>query len=81
MKKLLLSVILISSFAVAQAPAGYYDGTVGLTGYALKSKLHDIISEKNVNWHYGDLPNLYNQTDLDKYYDHGPANTTILLDI
>lgn len=81
MKKLLLPVILISSFAVAQAPAGYYDGTVGLTGYALKSKLHDIISEKNVNWHYGDLPNLYNQTDLDKYYDHGPANTTILLDI
>jgi hypothetical protein len=68
MKKLLLPVILISSFAVAQAPAGYYDGTVGLTGYALKSKLHDIISEKNVNWHYGDLPNLYNKTDLDKYY-------------
>jgi endonuclease I len=53
----------------------------GLTGYKLKSKLHDIISEKNVNWHYGDLPNLYNQTDLDKYYDHGSANTTVLLDI
>jgi len=81
MKKHLLPVILISSLAAAQVPAGYYDGTAGLTGYALKSKLHDIISEKNINWHYGDLPNLYNQTDLDKYYDHGSTNTTILLDI
>lgn len=81
MKKLLLPIILISSFISAQAPAGYYDGTVGLSGYALKSKLHDIIAEKNVNWNYGDLPNLYNQTDLDKYYDHGPSNTTILLDM
>jgi len=81
MRKFLLPIILIASFVSAQAPAGYYDGTTGLTGYALKSKLHDIISEKNVNWNYGDLPNLYNQTDLDKYYDHGPGNTTILLDI
>lgn len=81
MKKLLLPVILISSYFAAQAPTGYYDGTTGLSGYALKSKLHDIISTKNVNWNYGDLPNYYNQTDLDKYYDHGPSNTTILLDI
>ncbi len=81
MKKLLLPIILISSYFTAQAPAGYYDGTTGLSGYALKSKLHDIISTKNINWNYGDLPNYYNQTDLDKYYDHGPSNTTILLDI
>ena len=81
MKKLLLPVILISSYFAAQAPAGYYDGTTGLTGYALKSKLHDIISAKNINWHYSDLTNYYNQTDLDKYYDYGPSNTTILLDI
>ncbi|WP_267403223.1 MULTISPECIES: endonuclease [unclassified Chryseobacterium] len=81
MKKLLLPIILISSYFTAQAPAGYYDGTTGLSGYALKSKLHDIISTKNINWNYGDLPNYYNQTDLDKYYDHGSSNTTILLDI
>lgn len=81
MKKILFPIILISSVISAQAPAGYYDGTAGLTGYALKSKLHDIISEKNVNWHYDDLPNLYNQTDLDKYYDHDATNTTYLLDI
>jgi len=34
--------------AEAQAPSGYYDGTSILTGYALKSKLHQIISEKNI---------------------------------
>ncbi|GAA5088011.1 hypothetical protein GCM10023210_11210 [Chryseobacterium ginsengisoli] len=81
MKKLLLPIIMISSYFAAQAPAGYYDGTTGLTGYALKSKLHDIISAKNINWHYGDLTNYYNQTDLDKYYDHDASNTTILLDM
>lgn len=81
MKKLLLSIILFSSYISAQVPAGYYNGTTGLTGYALKSKLHDIISEKNINWHYGDLPGLYNLTDLDRYYDHDATNTTILLDI
>ncbi|MEF9478368.1 hypothetical protein OWR28_12335 [Chryseobacterium sp. 1B4] len=46
MKKILLPVILISSYISAQAPPGYYNGTAGLTGYALKSKLHAIISEK-----------------------------------
>ncbi|AZA76513.1 T9SS C-terminal target domain-containing protein [Chryseobacterium sp. G0186] len=82
MKKILLPIILISSYISAQIPAGYYNGTAGLTGYALKTKLHDIISEKNISRHYGDLPNLYNQTDLDVYYDHTPLNnTTFLLDI
>ncbi|MBW7674526.1 endonuclease [Chryseobacterium chendengshani] len=81
MKKLLLPLLLISSYAFAQIPAGYYDGTAALTGYALKSKVHEIISAKNINWHYGDLTNFYNQTDLDKYYDHGASNTTILLDM
>jgi len=81
MKKILLPAILISSCFSAQAPAGYYNGTAGLTGYALKSKIRDIISSKNINWNYGDLPNFYNQTDLDIYYDHDASNTTILLDI
>jgi len=81
MKKLLLPFLLISCWTFAQIPAGYYNGTSGLSGYALKSKVHDIISEKNINWHYGDLPNFYNQTDLDKYYDHASTNTTFLLDI
>ncbi|WP_137904078.1 endonuclease [Chryseobacterium sp. 2VB] len=81
MKKILLPILLISSYSAAQAPAGYYDGTAGLTGYALKSKIHDIISEKMINWHYNDLKVLYGQTDLDKYYDHDASNTQYLLDI
>jgi endonuclease I len=47
----------------------------------LKTKLHEIVSKKNITWHYGDLPAFYNQTDLDRYYDHGAGNNTILLDI
>jgi len=81
MKKLLLPILFISMCSAAQIPAGYYDAAAGLSGYALKSKIHDIISEKNINWHYGDLTNFYNQTDLDKYYDHSASNTTILLDM
>lgn len=81
MTKFLFSAVFLSALLQAQVPAGYYDGTTGLTGYALKTKLHDIISNKTVNWHYGDLTNYYNQTDLDQYYDHGVSNTTLLLDI
>lgn len=65
----------------SQIPSGYYDGTSNLSGYALKTKLHEIISSKNISWHYGDLNEFYNKTDLDKYYDHDASNTTILLDI
>ncbi|MCD1117217.1 endonuclease [Chryseobacterium turcicum] len=81
MKNFLLPILLISASISAQIPSGYYNGTTGLTGYALKTKLHEITATKNVNWGYGDLPNYYNQTDLDQYYDHGSNNTTILLDI
>lgn len=81
MKKILLPIILISASISAQIPAGYYDGTTGLTGYALKTKLHDIISQKNINWHYDGIQLFYKQTDLDKYYDHDSSNTEYLLDI
>lgn len=79
-KKYLLTLAILPILAYAQAPAGYYSGTEGLSGYALKSKLHDIIS-KNYNWHYDDLKTLYGQTDIDKYYDYDASNTTYLLDI
>ena len=81
MKRILLLAVLNSFYAFSQAPAGYYDGTASLSGYALKSKLHEIVYAKNITWHYGDLTGFYNQTDLDRYYDHGAANNTILLDI
>jgi len=81
MKRILLLCFLLPALVFSQIPAGYYDGTSNLSGYALKTKLHEIISSKNINWHYGDLSEFYNKTDLDKYYDHDASNTTILLDI
>ncbi len=81
MKRILLLCFLLPALVFSQIPAGYYDGTSNLSGYALKTKLHEIISSKNINWHYGDLTEFYNKTDLDKYYDHDASNTTILLDI
>ncbi len=81
MKRLLFLSALIPVLSFAQIPAGYYDGASALSGYALKTKLHEIISAKNINWNYGDLTAFYNQTDLDRYYDHTASNTTILLDI
>ena len=81
MKQILIVFLLFPLVGFSQIPAGYYDGTSTLNGYALKSKLHEIISKKNINWHYGDLSAFYNITDLDKYYDHDATNTTIFLDI
>ncbi|OWR13889.1 endonuclease [Chryseobacterium sp. VAUSW3] len=81
MKRILLLCFLLPALVFSQIPSGYYEGTSNLSGYALKTKLHEIISSKNINWHYGDLTEFYNKTDLDKYYDHDASNTTILLDI
>ena len=81
LKKYLFTLSVFPFLALAQAPAGYYSGTESLTGYALKTKLHDIISTKTYNYHYDDLKTLYGQTDIDKYYDYDASNTTYLLDI
>lgn len=81
MKNILFFSLLLPSFLLSQIPSGYYDETQNLSGYSLKSKLHEIISKKNINWHYGDLQAFYGQTDLDRYYDHDATNTNILLDI
>lgn len=81
LKKYLFILSVFPALAIAQAPAEYYSGTESLTGYALKTKLHDIISTKTYNYHYDDLKTLYGQTDIDKYYDYGVDNTTYLLDI
>lgn len=77
LKKYLFILSVLPVLAVAQAPAGYYSGTESLTGYALKTKLHDIISTKIYNFHYDDLKTTVNQTDLDKYYE----NDGTILDI
>lgn len=76
-KKYLFALAIFPVLNFAQAPAGYYSGTEGLSGYALKTKLHEIISTKTYNWNYGDLPAFYAQTDIDKYYE----NDGTILDI
>lgn len=77
MKKYLFIVSLFPILLLAQAPADYYSGTENLTGFALKTKLHEIISTKVRTYNYDDLKTTVNQTDLDKYYE----NDGTILDI
>ncbi len=71
MKKLLLSLFFLPFLVLSQAPPGYYDAANGLTGYTLKSKLHEIISANNYNWNYdSDLIDFYKIIDIDKYYEN-----------
>lgn len=64
MKKwILIWVCLVPLFAIAQAPTGYYDDAEGLTGSALKTALHNIISTGYTITVYNDLWDVYPITD------------------
>jgi len=69
MKKHLL-LLLFPAFAFSQIPAGYYDAASGLSGYELKSRLHEIITQKVYSYHYSNVIGLYVNTDLDHYYEN-----------
>jgi len=69
MKKHLL-LLLFPAFAFSQIPTGYYDAASGLSGYELKSKLHEIITKKVYSYHYSDVIGFYANTDLDDYYEN-----------
>ncbi|GAB0155678.1 hypothetical protein CHRYSEOSP005_09400 [Chryseobacterium sp. Alg-005] len=56
--------------AFAQIPTGYYNGTTGLTGYALKTKLSEIISNGHSDQGYNGLWTGYQTTDRDYYYEN-----------
>ena len=77
LKKYAFLLALIPVFAAAQAPSGYYSSAENLAGFALKSELHKIISERVYSLNYDDLKITVNQTDLDKYYE----NDGTILDI
>jgi len=69
MKKItLLLGLAISTLGFSQGPTGYYDGTTSLTGFALKSKLSQIITaghqDKGYNWA------VFASSDRDKYYEN-----------
>lgn len=69
--------VLFTSFVLAQIPTGYYDGTAGLTGAALKTKLSTIITNGHQTKSYDNLYNGYPSTDTDKYFDGGNTNTVL----
>lgn len=69
--------LFISAMTFAQAPSGYYDGTEGLRGYALKTKLSEIITKEHKDLGYDGLWTTYRTADIDKYYE----NDGSLLDI
>lgn len=50
-------------------PAVYYASTTGLTGYSLKTELHNIIKGHN-NQGYGALWTFYEFNSLDNYYEN-----------
>lgn len=71
LKRLLFSVLMITGlYSFAQIPTGYYDGTAGLTGAALKTKLSQIITSGHNAKSYDNLYNGYPSTDTDKYYEN-----------
>lgn len=70
--KTLLIVGMLFSVAniFAQIPTGYYDGTAGLSGAALKTKLSQIITSGHQAKSYDNLYVGYPNTDKDKYYEN-----------
>ncbi len=64
MRNLFLAGILLVSVSIfAQIPTGYYDAAQGLSGDALRYKLHDIISNGYVQGTYNQLWTSYQSTD------------------
>ena len=63
MKRLYILLVLVAAVVTLKAqPQGYYNGTEGLTGNALKTKLHTIIKNDN-HTSYSGLWSAYQQTD------------------
>lgn len=75
MKKSIFFVLVgFAGLLTAQIPTGYYDGTSGLTGAVLKTKLSQVITTGHRDMGYGSgstgLWKAYQTTDRDKYYEN-----------
>ncbi len=66
----LLAFSLVGLNIWAQAPANYYNGTEGLTGAALKTKLSQIITGGHRDNGYDGLWTAYKTTDRDYFYEN-----------
>jgi endonuclease I len=78
MKQFYLILFFSSTLLVAQVPAGYYNSASGLSGFALKTELSNIITNGYNEQSYGSLITLYQTSDNDEYYDGGTQTGTIL---
>lgn len=72
--KMLFISLLLFGFSFGQIPSGYYNGTEGLEGFTLKTKLFNIIKDFNVQ-SYNALKDLYQSNNSkngfkDKYYEN-----------
>ena len=67
---LLLLTFFVCLNGFTQIPLGYYDSTVGKTGYVLKTALNKIITSGHIDRGYGSLYGGYMTTDTDKFYDN-----------
>ncbi len=70
MKKFLFLVVFIATFnTVFSQPPGYYNGTAGLSGEALKAQIHEIINN-HVDFSYSQAKFLINYSDADPYNEN-----------
>ncbi|MUU78216.1 endonuclease [Winogradskyella endarachnes] len=70
MKHLYLFFLLITTLGFAQIPSNYYDSANGLTEYALKTELKNIISNGHIDQGYGSLYTGYVTTHTDTEYEN-----------
>lgn len=69
--------VLLTSIAMAQAPANYYTTANGLTGFALKTKLKTIITAGHIDQGYSSLWTAYGTTDRDNGIGYENDNTIV----
>lgn len=80
MKHLYIFTLIIYSASFAQIPTNYYDSADGLSGYALKTELRNIITNDHQDQGYGALYTGYITTYSDNITESGYENdNTILL--
>ncbi len=68
--KILALFLLGGLMSYAQIPSNYYDSAEGLTGYTLKTKLHDIVSNGHNPQSYEALWTIFQTSDDDQYYEN-----------